>query len=492
MAASEISRTAVARYDVGPVAYVIGRVLIVVAALMLLPALLDAGNGNGEAFLVSTGITGLIGILVTLATRHTLGRALNIRQAYMLTFGIWTLIPAFAALPLMLGAPGLNFTDAYFEMVSGITTTGSTVIVGLDDLPPGMNLWRGLLNWLGGLGIAFVAMIFLPLMRVGGMQFFRTEGFDTMGKILPRATDIAGGLAQVYVILSLVIVATYLLIGMTPLDAAVHAMATVATGGFSPSDISFNKYAGAGEYAGALFMLAASMPYIRYVQLMRGQAGPLLRDPQVAALLRWIIIAVWGVALWQSIAGQMGLEEAFRVALFNLVSIMTGTGFFSGTFTTWEGPALVVALALGFIGGCSGSSSGALTVFRVQVAMAALKSQILLLQSPRRIAPLRYAGRKVEPDVIDALMMFVAGYILTTGVIAVLITLTGVDTVSAIVASWTSIGNIGYTFGDAVAATGTYRDFPDAAKWLMTLAMLLGRLGLLTIFVVVLPRFWEK
>jgi len=492
MAATDSTTPVHAPFDLGPVAYVVGRVLIILAVFMIAPAVLDWGNGNGVAFLVAMGVTGMVGILMTIATRHLLGRALNIRQAFLLTVGIWTVIPAFAALPLMLGAPYLNFTDAYFEMVSGITTTGATVIVGLDALPPGMNLWRGLMNWLGGLGIAFVAMIFLPVMRVGGMQFFRTEGFDTFGKVLPRATDIAQGLAAVYVILTLVIVGTYLALGVAWLDAVVYGFATVSTGGFTSSDLSFAKYPGAVEYAGAIFMLASALPFIRYVQLMRGSATPLLRDPQVAALLRWCLIAVWGVTLWQALVGTLGFEPTFRIVMFNLVSIMTGTGFSSGGFTAWEGPALVVAFGLGFIGGCSGSSTGALSVFRVQIALLALASQIRLLQSPHRIAPIRYAGRKVEQDVIDALMLYVTAFVLSMGVIAVLITMTGVDSYSALIASWASLGNIGYGFGPLVALTGTFRDYPDAAKWLMTLAMLMGRLGLLTMVVVFLPRFWQR
>jgi hypothetical protein len=246
--------------DLRPIAYLIGRMLIVLAILMLAPAIVDgrAGLHNGTDFLQAALITGAFGALLSITTHNALGLSLEMRQAYLLTAAIWLVIPLFGALPFILGAPGLAFTDAYFEAVSGITTTGSTVIVGLDALPAGMNLWRGMLNWIGGLGIAFVAMIFLPVMRVGGMQFFRTEGFDTFGKIMPRATDIAGQLVLVYAGLTLVCMATYAGVGMTGLDAVVHSMATMATGGFSSSDISFSKYLGAGEYAGALFMLLAS------------------------------------------------------------------------------------------------------------------------------------------------------------------------------------------------------------------------------------------
>ncbi len=480
--------------DFRPIAYLIGRMLIVLAILMLAPAIIDhrAGLENGADFLESAIFTGGIGGLMALATRNALRRGLDIRQAYLLTAAIWLGLPLFACLPFMLGAPGLNFTDAYFEAVSGITTTGSTVIVGLDSLPAGMNLWRGMLNWIGGLGIAFIAMIFLPIMRVGGMQFFRTEGFDTLGKALPRATDIARALLAVYAGLTLACILTYAALGMTALDAIVNGAATIATGGFSPSDLSFSKYPGAPEYAGAIFMILGSLPYIRYVQLVTGRSLSVLRDPQVQAFVIWLVLAVAAVSLWRLAAsGQMG-GPGLRETLFNLSSILTGTGFFSGSFGAWGGFALSVAFMLGLIGGCSGSSSGALSVFRVQLAWRALAAQIAEISHPDRVVPLRYAGVAVGQDTISAMMLYVTGYILTIGVLSVAMTLVGVDLESALFGIWTSIGNIGYGFGPMTAATGTFRDFPDLAKWIMTLAMLLGRLGLLAVFVLVLPRFWLR
>lgn len=480
--------------DIRPIAYLIGRMLVVLAILMLAPAIIDERSGlvNGGDFLESAILTGGIGALLSLSTLNALGQGLDIRQAYLLTAAIWVGLPLFACLPFILGTPGLSFTDAYFEAVSGITTTGSTVIVGLDTLPEGMNLWRGMLNWIGGLGIAFIAMIFLPVMRVGGMQFFRTEGFDTLGKALPRATDIARALLSVYAGLTILCIVTYFALGMSMLDAIVNGAATIATGGFSPSDMSFGKYPGAAEYAGAVFMLLGSLPYIRYVQLVTGRAGPLLGDPQVRAIVSWLSVAVAIVTVWRTLTSDMEFEPAFRETVFNLSSILSGTGFFSGSFAEWGSFALAVAFILGMIGGCSGSSSGALSVFRVQLAARAIAAQISVINHPDRVVPVRYAGRAVETETISALMLYVTGYILTIGVVSVGMTLVGVDTVSALFAIWTSLGNIGYGFGPMVQATGTFRDFPDAAKWMMTLTMLLGRLGLLAIFVLVLPRFWRR
>lgn len=480
--------------DLRPVAYVIGRILIVLAILMLAPAIIDwrAGLENGYAFLASAALTGVSGTALTLSTGNALGRALDTRQAYLLTAGIWFVVPFFGALPFWIGEPRLSLQYAYFEAVSGITTTGATVIFGLDELPAGMNLWRGMLNWLGGLGIAFIAMIFLPLMRVGGMQFFRTEGFDTFGKALPRATDIARQLLFVYSVLTVACIVTYTAIGMSTLDAVVGGFATIATGGFFPADVSFSKYQGAGEYFGALFMLLGSLPYIRYVQLVNGSATPLWQDSQVRAYLRWLGFAVLSVTLWRVWTTGDPVEPAFREALFNLTSIMSSTGFFSGSFPVWGGYMLVVAFVIGVVGACSGSSAAGLSVFRVQLVVAVMKREIRRIGNPSAVDPIRYDGRPVEEDVLNALILFVSSFILILGTMSVAMTLLGVDTVSALFAAWTTLGNVGYGFGPLVERTGTFIDFPPGAIAIMTLCMILGRLGLLAILVMVLPSFWRR
>jgi trk system potassium uptake protein len=480
-------------FDTRPVVYVIGRILIVLAILMLAPAVIDlrAGLINGQSFLESAICTGGIGALLTLTCRGSVKRSFDLRQSYLLTALIWIVVPLFGALPFYLGAPRLQFSDAYFEAVSGITTTGATVIYGLDRLPDGMNLWRGMLNWLGGLGIAFIAMIFLPLMRVGGMQFFRAEGFETFGKEMPRPTDIASELLRVYVWLTAACILSYGLLGMEPLDAIVNGAATIATGGFSPSDVSFSKYAGAGEYVGTAFMLLGSLPYIRYVQLVNGAARPLWRDSQVRAYLRWLGAGVAMVTIWRVSTSDMGVEPAFRETLFNLTSIMSSTGFFSGSFASWGGFMLIVAFVLGTIGACSGSSAAGLSVFRVQVALSSLRQQIGQIISPNAVLVVKYEGRRVEQDVTDALILFLTGYILLLGVLTAAMVLIGVDSTSALFAVWTSLGNVGYGFGPLVERTGTFIDFPQGAIAIMTLAMLLGRLGLLAILVILLPSFWR-
>jgi trk system potassium uptake protein TrkH len=480
--------------DFRPVAYVIGRILIVLAILMLAPAIIDwrAGLENGYAFLASAALTGVTGTALTLSTNNALGRGLDTRQAYLLTAGIWAVVPFFAALPFWIGSPGLSLIYAYFEAVSGITTTGASVIYGLAEQPQGVLLWRGIMHWVGGLGIAFIAMIFLPLMRVGGMQFFRTEGFDTFGKVLPRATDIAQQLLIVYLALTIVAMTVYAVLGMSAFDAVVHGMSTVATGGFSNNDDSFSSYSAAIQYATALFMFLASLPYIRFVQLMNGSVVPLWQDAQVRAYARWLGTAVVAVAIWRIWTTNIGVEVAFRESLFNLTSIMSSTGFGTFDFAGWGGFMLVVAFVLGVIGACSGSTAAGLSVFRVQLVVAVLRREIRRIGNPSAVDPIRYQGRPVEEDVLNALILFVSSFILILGVMSVAMTLLGVDTVSALFAVWTTLGNVGYGFGPLVERTGTFIDYPPGAIAIMTLCMILGRLGLLAILVMVLPSFWRR
>ena len=480
--------------DLRPIFFVLGRILLALSALMLIPAILDMQTGsaaNARAFLQSAVITGALGLLISLATANSLSSGLTSRQAYLLTVAIWGITPVFGALPMMMGAPHLTFTDAYFEATSGITTTGSTMIAGLADLPRGLLLWRGILNSFGGLGIAFVAMIFLPVLRVGGMQYFRTEGFDTFGKALPRAGDIARGLAMVYFGLTVICAMVYRLLGMAPLDAAVLGMTTIATGGFATLDSSFGTYAARIHYAAALFMILASLPYIRYVQVINGTIQPLWRDGQVRAYLRWIAYAVGAVTLWRIVTADDPVEQVFRETLFNLVSIMSSTGYGIGSFSTWGGLAFVVAFVIGVIGACSGSSAAGLSVFRVQLAASALFAALRQTLLPSRIDPVRYEGKRVDDDVINGLILFISGFILLLGGISVSLTLTGLSSDQALWAAWTSLANIGYSMGPVVARTGTFIEFPDASIWILSLAMLLGRLGLLAILVMFLPRFWR-
>jgi trk system potassium uptake protein TrkH len=323
------------------------------------------------------------------------------------------------------------------------------------------------------------------------MQYFKTEGFDTFGKALPRATDIARQLVIVYFGLTLACVLAYRLLGVSELSAVVNGMTTVATGGFSDSDASFSRFGPPIQYTAAFFMVIASLPYIRYVQLINGQARPLWQDSQIRAYLKWIAVAVGTVTLWRLVSAGGSVEVTFREALFNLISIMSSTGFGAGSFSTWGGYMLIVAFLIGIVGACSGSSASGLSVFRVQIAASALIAQIRQIASPSKVVPVRYEGRTVGEDVISGLILFITSFVLLMGIMTVTLTLMGVDPMSALWGVWTSIGNVGYGMGPLASRTGTLMEYPDAAKWVLILAMIMCRLGLMAIFVLFLPRFWR-
>lgn len=479
--------------DIRPVAYVIGLLVAALGVFMWFPLVLDwlDGDANWGAFASASVICLITGGAMAFSCANGIGRAMSLRQIFLLTSGVWLALPAFGALPLWIGAPQLGVVDALFESVSGMTTTGTTVIMGLDDLPRGVNLWRATLQWLGGLGIVVVAMLFLPVMKVGGMQFFRSEAFDTLGKVLPRALDISSALVQIYVWLTLICAFTFFACGMSGYEAVVHALATISTGGFSMSDQSFVLYPGAPEYAAAVFMVLGSLPFIRFIQLARGQASPLWRDPQIRAFFRWMgyaIAAVAGYAIWKQNAAP---ADALRDATFNVISVMTGTGFTNMDLGLFASFPLTVLFLVGLIGGCTSSTCCSVKVFRYLILFEAIRAQIQRLHNPSAVVPLRYDGRAVTQDVLDSVIVFFTLFVMTFGILAVALSMTGLPFRPAVTGAWTAIANIGPVFGEGVGPTGAVDGFPASAKWLMMAGMLVGRLELLSVYVLFMRRFWQ-
>ncbi len=479
--------------DLRPVGYILGLLTIVLGLAMLFPMAMDLadGNRNWQAFAVACAVAVALGGSISLASANFDFDQMTVRQAFLLTSATWVVLPFVGAMPFVLGQPDVSLTDAYFEAVSGMTTTGSTVFTGLDDLPRGVNLWRGILQWLGGLGIVIVALIFLPVMRVGGMQFFRAEGFDTLGKVLPRAIDISKGLVIAYVVLTLACAVSYGFLGLNGFEAAVHALTTVSTGGFSTTDQSFAAFSGPAEYAAVLFMILAAVPFVRFIQIASGDPWALFRDVQVRAFLRWIGYACAAVILWRLIFLGHDWEASLRETLFNVVAIFTGTGYGSADITAWGNFPFAVIFMVGLIGGCTASTVCSVKVFRYLVLKEALIAEFRRLLRPSIVVVPRLGGRPIERDVIDSVMAFTVLFFLTLGVVAVLLSLSGLSTGTAITAAWTSVANIGPAYGPEVSASGSVEAFPLIAKWIMIGAMILGRLELLAVFVLFTLRFWR-
>ncbi len=480
--------------DFRPVGYVIGLLVASLGVTMLGPLALDIADQNGEwpIFFEAATITILAGILTAIACSNGMADRLTLRQTFLLTSLVWIMLPFFGAIPFVLGATQANFTDAFFEAMSGLTTTGGTVFTGLEDLPRGLLFWRAILQWLGGVGIVVVAMVFLPELRVGGMQIFRSEGFDTMGKILPRAGEIASSISTIYIGLTIACAFAYAGAGMGRFDAVVHAMTTVSTGGMANTDASFGAYSASSHYIAAAFMILAALPFVRYVQLMAGSAQPIWHDSQIRGFLGVITIAVLLITSW--VWGRDGnmTEAAFREALFNVTSIISGTGFSSADYMSWGTFPVVMFFFIGLIGGCAGSTSCSIKVFRFQLLLASIKSQIRQIHSPHGMFPPRYDGKTVSEDVLNSVMAFFVAFLLLLGFVAVLLGMTGLDFITSVSGAAAAIANIGPGLGTEIGPAGNYAGINNAAKWILSVAMFVGRLEIMVVLVILTPKFWRS
>jgi trk system potassium uptake protein TrkH len=480
--------------DLRPVGYVIGLLVAALGAAMAAPLAVDllAANGNWSAFAVSGAAAVAAGVMLAASCRGSRREGLSVQQTFMLTTSVWVALPVFGALPFTLGAPEASYTDAFFEAMSGLTTTGSTVFSNLDAMPAGTLLWRALLQWFGGVGVIIVALAFLPSLRVGGMQLFRSESFDTFGKILPRAAEIAARISAVYIALTALCAVVYATLGMTLFDAVSHAMTTIATGGFANYDASFAAFPPAVEYAAATFLVLASLPFVRYVQLLAGTARPLWRDPQVRAFLSIAAVVVVALALWRAgLPGAGGWEQAFRKALFNGVSILTGAGYASEDYGRWGTFPVAVFFVIGLIGGCAGSTCCAIKVFRFQVLGAAIWAQARSIHSPSGVFIPRFGGRPVDESSLSSVMSFFYLFALTLGVVTVALSMMGLAPITAISGAATALANVGPGLGPEIGPAGNFAGLPDEAKWLLSAAMLVGRLEILSVFVLFTWWFWR-
>jgi trk system potassium uptake protein TrkH len=478
--------------DPRPVLYVIGLLLVALGASMVLPLVADlvVGNGHWPVFLESALLTVFAGMCLALATSNAVRDRLSLQQTFMLTTGVWLALPIFAALPFLIGATGSAYTDAFFEAMSGLTTTGATVLTELDTLPEGLLLWRALLQWFGGIGVIVVAMVFLPELRVGGMQIFRSEGFDTMGKVLPRAAEISSTISTIYLAITIACALSYSIAGMGAFDAITHAMTTVSTGGFANYDASFGAFSGPHEYIATGFMLAAALPFVLYVQLLAGHGTPLWRDSQVRAFLGTFLV-IAGVATTALVLGSdHAPERAVREALFNVASILTGTGYSSADYMQWGGFAVALFFFIGLIGGCAGSTSCSVKIFRYQILFGAAKAQVQRIHSPNGIFRPRYAGRPVATDVLSSVMAFFVLFVVTLGIFSVALAMTGLDMITSVSGAAAALANIGPGLGPIIGPAGTFEPLDDVAKWLLSAAMLIGRLELVVVFVLFTRQFW--
>ncbi|MGE0255947.1 MAG: TrkH family potassium uptake protein [Alphaproteobacteria bacterium] len=481
-------------FDFRPILFVVGLLLSTLAVAMVLPAIVDAaaGHADWQVFLAAAGATLFVGVALVLTTRGA-NLAIDVRQAFVLTTAAWVSTCAFGALPFAFAGLDLTYAEAFFEATSGVTTTGSTVIVGLDRAPPGILLWRALLQWLGGIGLIVMAVALLPMLHVGGMQLFRTEGRDTAEKILPRAAQIAVGTGLVYLSLTFACTFCYWLGGMNGFDAITHAMTTVSTGGYSTSDSSLGKFSTPFiDFVAVVFMIAGALPFVLWLQAARGRPTALWRDRQVqtfAGVLAAFVVVIT-VLLWFN--SDRTLLNALRVSTVNLVSIVTTTGYATEDYSLWGAFAVTIFFVATFLGGCSGATTGGLKIFRIQVLYAASSAQLKRLLRPHGVFIPTFNRRPIGDDVATSVLSFFFLYMLSFAAIAIALAALDIDMVTAVTASATAIGNVGPGLGAIVGPAGTFAPLPDAAKWILSAGMLLGRLELFTVLVLLAPSFWRR
>jgi trk system potassium uptake protein len=472
--------------------FVIGLVLSKIALFMYIPTLVAffTGTGGFIDFATAVIITHTVAFLC-LTFGKTKEFKLGVREMFLITTLVWTISSAFAALPFVF-INHISFTDAYFETMSGITTTGSTVLSGLDDMAPSILLWRSTLQWLGGIGFIVMGVAILPMLNVGGMRLFQTESSDWSEKSSPRTKSVAKNIVNVYITLTLLCIIGFVMTGMNTFDAINHAFTTLSTGGYSTSDGSMNSFSHSTHWVATFFMFAGGLPFLLFVQALRKKSpGALFADAQVRGFTLLVLTAGLIVALWLTWKLDYNFLDALRVSLFNIISVVTTTGFGLDDFTAWGPlPSIIFAFIM-LVGGCSGSTSGGIKIFRFQVAFALLRKQMMQLVHPSGVFIQRYNGRPVTDGIVRSVVAFALTFILTIVVIAAILGILGLDPVTSITGAVTAVANVGPGMGNIIGPTGNFASLPDMAKWTLSIGMLMGRLEILTVLVVFFPAFWR-
>lgn len=476
-----------------PIFLIVGLLLATLGGSMILPGIIDliSNNDDWEVFAFTGTLTFLIGFGLYSGARG-IPQVMTTRQAFVMTTVSWLALVFFGAIPYYLSNAVPTFTDAFFESMSGLTTTGSTVITNLENQPPGILLWRGIQQWLGGLGIIVMAVAVLPMLQVGGMQLFKIEAFDTAEKIMPRATQISGSLTLVFIVITAICAISYLLAGMGIRDATIHAMTTVATGGFSTRDASLGAFdSNAIDIIAIFFMILGSIPFILYVQALQGKPTKLFENSQVKVFLA--LLALFSFIAWSMhpLSDTDGMKSSID-AIFNVTSIVTGTGYTTADYGAWAPGANALFFAIMFIGGCAGSTSCGIKVFRFQVMYEAIKQHLYHTFYPNGIFVMRFNRKPIDDNVSGAVMNFFAIYFLLFGLFAIALYMTGLDFLTAMSAAGTAISNVGPGLGPEIGPSSTFQNVNDTAKWILSIAMLTGRLELFTVLVLFLPRFWRS
>jgi trk/ktr system potassium uptake protein len=464
------------------------------AALMLVPALTDLYYGNPDwvVFTISSVVIAALAIIIAAATRG-FQPTYSTRFAFLLVNLLWLTFAIAGAVPFVESSLQMTVADAFFESMSGITTTGSTVISGLDSLPPGLLLWRSILQWIGGLGVIVLGLFILPYLNIGGSSVFKLESSDRYDRPFSRLSTFARSLLGIYITSTFVCALLYAMSGMSIFDAINHAMTTVSTGGYSTHDASFGYFPGiATQWVAIVFMLVGATPFTALVVLMLKGRFDTFRDNQVLVMLIYSAVLSLLVAIYLDISGTIGIAEGLTRATFNVVSIITTTGYANADYLQWGPFAIAIIFVATFLGGCSGSTSGGVKAYRWIALFGVLRRALDRFVYPHSVASVHSGEDTVSEDTLNVVLMFFAAFILLWGVLTVALTLTGTDFTTAFSGILTALANVGPGFGDIIGPAGNFDTLPDSAKWILSFAMLLGRLEIFTVLVLLAPAFWRE
>jgi len=473
--------------------FTLGVLQIILGISMIIPIVIQIIYGELDSSFIGAGIITIIfGILFFLANLDH-DKKLNLQQAFLLTSLSWLSIAIFGSLPFVFSSLQLSITDSLFESMSGITTTGSTIIINLNDSPKGILLWRALLQWLGGIGIIVMAITLMPIMNVGGMQLFKISSNDASEKILPKSKEIALSLILIYSGLTFICSIFYKIFGMNYFDSITHAMTTIATGGFSNYNESIGYFNSATiEITAIIFIILGSIPFIAYIKFLNGNKRIFISDSQIRTFIKIIIFSIIILFFYLAFQNKNLSEINLRSIAFNVVSILTGTGYVTQQFDNWGSFPLIFFLILMFIGGCAGSTACGIKIFRVQILYLFLVNQLKKIIYPRGIFVIKYDSNNVDDKFMSSIISFIYLYIIIFFVITALLSLSGLDFVTSISAAATSISNVGPGLGTIIGPNGNFSQLPDFSKWVLSFGMILGRLELFAILVLFLPSFWQK
>ena len=474
--------------------FLIGILLIVLGGSMLAPYALQVILKEGShSFISSSFVTIFIGVLFVLANLEKEFK-LNLRQTFLFSSLAWVMVATFGSLPFLLSSQDFSLSEAFFESMSGITTTGATIISDLDNSPKSILLWRAIMQWLGGIGIVVMAITILPLLKVGGMQLFKMEGPDSTEKILPRTIEVAAIIISTYIILTFLCGFFYWIFGMSIFDSVSHSMTTIATGGFSTHNESIGFFNNSNiEIVASIFIILGSIPFISYLKFVQGNKSVFFQDVQIKGLVYLLIISTIIMFLYLLIINyESSIFDKVRISSFNVISILSGTGYVTDDFGLWGKFSLVFFLLLMFIGGCAGSTACGIKIFRLQMLLIFLKNQIKRLISPNSVIITKYNNQKISDNFINSVIIFIFTFLFIFLIMSILLSISGLDFITSISGAASSISNVGPGLGDVIGPNGNYKDIPDISKWILSVGMLLGRLELFAVLVLFFPSFWRN